>query len=214
VRLSRLTAAQVRATQAILFVLALGPLARLVLGFYLERLGVNPIELITRSTGTWTLVFVLITLGVTPLRRLTGWNWLVRMRRMFGLFAFFYGSLHLTTYLWLDQFFDVTSILKDILKRPFITIGFAAYVLMIPLAVTSTNRMVRWLGAKRWLRLHRLVYVLAILAVIHYWWLVKRDLTQPMIYASVLAILLAARIVLALRERRARRYSPGARTES
>lgn len=187
-----------------LFAISLGPLARLIGGFYLERLGANPIELITRSTGTWTLVFILITLGITPLRRLTGWNWLLRLRRMFGLFAFFYGSVHLTTYLWLDQFFEVAAILKDILKRPFITIGFAAYVLMVPLAVSSTNKMVRRLGGTRWLQLHRLVYVLAICAVIHYWWLVKRDLTQPAIYAGVLALLLGSRIVLAIRGRKRR----------
>lgn len=204
--------------KAAVFIAALGPLARLIAGFFLDALGANPIELITRSTGTWTLVFLLITLAVTPLRRATGMSWLLRLRRMLGLFAFFYGSLHFTTYIWLDQFFDVAAIVKDIVKRPFITLGFAAFVLMIPLAVTSANAMVKRLGAKRWLALHRLIYVLAILAVIHYWWLVKRDITQPAIYASVLALLLGARLASFLQKRRAasapraRPYSPGARS--
>ncbi len=184
------------------FALALLPLFRLMIGAPLEWLGVNPIELITRSTGTWTLVFLLITLGVTPLRRLTGWAWLLRLRRMLGLFAFFYGVLHFTTYLWLDQFFDAEAIVMDIVKRPFITIGFAAFVLMIPLAVTSTNAMVRRLGGRRWRQLHRLAYALAVCAVVHYWWLVKRDLTQPLLYALVLAILLGARVYWMLAERR------------
>ena len=164
------------------------PLARLIVGFYLDTLGANPIESITHSTGTWTLVFLLITLSVTPLRRLTGFAELLQLRRMLGLFAFFYGSLHFTTYIWLDQFFDVAAIWRDIVKRPFITIGFAAFVLMIPLAITSTNKMMRRLGGRRWLALHRLIYISAICAVIHYWWLVKRDLTQPAIYAAVLTV--------------------------
>ncbi len=186
-----------------LFMVALLPLLRLIAGVPLDWLGVNPIELITRSTGTWTLVLLLVTLGITPLRRLTKLSWLPQLRRMLGLFAFFYGSLHLTTYLWLDQFFDFLEIAKDIIKRPFITIGITAFLLMIPLAVTSTNAMVRRLGGRRWRQLHRLVYVLAICAVVHYWWLVKRDLTQPVLYALVLATLLGIRIVWAARARRA-----------
>ncbi|MFN0305844.1 MAG: sulfite oxidase heme-binding subunit YedZ [Burkholderiales bacterium] len=184
------------------FALALLPLFRLIAGAPLEWLGANPIEFITRSTGTWTLVFLLITLGVTPLRRLTGWAWMLRFRRMLGLFAFFYGVLHFTTYIWLDQFFDAEEIVKDIIKRPFITIGFTAFLLMIPLAVTSTSTMVRRLGGRRWRQLHRLVYVLAVCAVVHYWWLVKRDLTEPILYALVLAILLGARVHWILAERR------------
>jgi sulfoxide reductase heme-binding subunit YedZ len=183
------------------FVLALAPLARLAAGVIWDRLGANPIEFVTRSTGTWTLTFLLITLAVTPLRKLTGWSSLARLRRMFGLYAFFYGSLHLTTYLWLDQFFDWDAIVKDVVKRPFITIGFTAFVLMIPLTITSTNAMVRRLGARRWLALHRLIYVLAVCGVVHYWWLVKRDITQPALYASVLALLLGFRVVLWLRAR-------------
>ncbi|MEP6701662.1 MAG: protein-methionine-sulfoxide reductase heme-binding subunit MsrQ [Betaproteobacteria bacterium] len=189
--------ATLKAVKSIAFVLALLPLARLIAGFFLDRLGANPIELITRSTGTWTLTFLLITLAVTPLRRLTGWHWLLKLRRMFGLFAFFYVCLHFTTYIWFDQFFDWTEIWKDILKRRFIWIGFSAFVLMIPLALTSTNAAVRKLGAARWQKLHRLIYVIAICGVIHYWWLVKKDVTQPMIYAGVLAVLLGYRVVAA-----------------
>jgi len=190
------------------FAAALLPLARLAAGVALDMLGPNPIETITRSTGTWTLVFLMITLGVTPLRRMTGWNWLLRLRRMLGLYAFFYGLLHFCTYIWLDQFFDLAAIVKDVIKRPFITIGFAAFLLMIPLAVTSTNAMVRRLGGKRWLALHRLVYVVATCGVIHYWWLVKRDLTQPAIYAAVLALLLGFRAVVWLRNRAPRAARP------
>lgn len=186
--------------KAALFVAALGPLARLVIAAFTGGLGVNPIEFITRSTGTWTLSFLLITLAVTPLRRITGWNWLIRLRRMLGLFAFFYACLHFTTYLWLDQFFDAAAIAKDIVKRPFITVGFAAFVLLVPLAATSTNAMIRRLGGKNWQRLHYLVYLIATLAVVHYWWLVKKDVTQPMLFAFALAILLLYRVLRELRE--------------
>ena len=188
----------IAAVKTIVFTLALLPLARLIAGFFLERLGANPIELITRSTGTWTLTFLLITLGVTPLRQLTGWHWLLRLRRMLGLFAFFYACLHFTTYIWFDQFFDWAAIWKDILKRRFIWVGFGAFVMLIPLALTSSNGAVRWMGSRGWQRLHRLVYAIAICGVVHYWWLVKKDLTQPLIYASVLAILLGFRIVFFL----------------
>lgn len=183
------------ALKAVVFALALLPLVRLVILGYLDRLGANPIEFITRSTGTWVLVFLLITLSITPLRRVSGWQWLIKLRRMLGLFAFFYACLHFTTYIWLDQFFDIEEIIKDVIKRPFITIGFASFLLLIPLAVTSTNAMVRRLGGKKWQRLHRLVYVSAIGGVIHYWWLVKKDLTQPMIYAAILSVLLGYRVI-------------------
>lgn len=187
-----------------MFIAALLPLVRLVAGFFLERLGANPIELITRSTGTWTLSFLLITLAVTPLRRITQWHWLLKLRRMLGLFAFFYACLHFTTYIWLDQFFDWAAIYKDILKRRFIWMGFAAFVMLIPLALTSNNAAVRWMGGSAWQRLHRLVYGIAICGVIHYWWLVKKDLTQPIIYAAVLAVLLAIRVVFVVRRRAAK----------
>jgi Predicted membrane protein len=179
-----------------LFVLALLPLVRLIWLGFSGSLGANPIEFITHSTGTWTLVGLLATLTVTPLRKLSGWNWLVRLRRMLGLFAFFYASLHFVTYIWLDQFFDLGAVLKDVIKRPFITVGFLAFVLLIPLAVTSTNAMVKRLGGKNWQRLHRLVYAIAILGVLHYWWLVKKDITQPLIYALILAVLLLYRLLL------------------
>ena len=177
----------------LLFLICLLPLARLVYLAFNGGLGANPIEFITRSTGTWTLVGLMLTLAVTPVRRLTGRNELIRYRRMLGVFAFFYASLHFTTYIWLDQFFDPASILKDIYKRPFITIGFAAFLLLLPLAITSTNAMMRRLG-RRWQQLHRLVYLIGFLGVLHYWWLVKKDLTQPLIYGLVLLVLLSLRL--------------------
>ena len=180
--------------KTLLFLVCLTPLARLIWLSLHMGLGANPIEFITRSTGTWTLVFLLITLSITPLRRLTGRNNLMRYRRMLGLFAFFYASLHFTTYIWLDQFFDWPAIVKDVLKRPFITIGFASLVLLIPLAATSTHAMQRLLK-RRWQQLHRLIYLIAIGGVVHYWWLVKKDITQPALYALALALLLGFRLV-------------------
>ncbi len=175
------------------------PLARLVIGFFMDQLGANPIELITRSTGTWTLVGLAVTLSITPLRKLLNWPWLVRLRRTAGLLAFFYVCLHFTTYIWFDRFFDVEDIIKDVIKRPFITVGFAAFLLFIPLAVTSSNAIIKKLGAKLWQRIHYLVYLIAILGVVHYWWLVKKDLTQPIIYACVFGVLLGLRIFWKLR---------------
>ncbi len=186
--------------KALTFLLCLIPLARLGWLGLNDGLGANPIEFITRSTGTWTLVFLMITLSVTPLRRITGWNGLIRFRRMLGLFAFFYVCLHFTTYIWLDQFFDWAEIVKDVIKRPFITIGFACFVLLIPLAVTSTNAMQRRLK-RRWQQLHRLIYLIAIGGVAHYWWLVKKDITQPAIYALVLAVLLGFRLAYYWKQR-------------
>jgi sulfoxide reductase heme-binding subunit YedZ len=186
-------AATLRNPKVWIFGLCLFPLARLIVLGGSGGLGANPIEFITHSTGTWTLIGLMVTLSVTPLRRLTGRAELVRYRRMLGLFTFFYASLHFVTYVWLDQFFDPAAIAKDIIKRPFITIGFAAFVLLIPLAATSTHAMMRRLG-RRWQQLHRLVYLVAILGVIHYMWLVKKDLTQPLIYAAVLALLMIMRL--------------------
>lgn len=170
------------------------PLLWLIAAGLRDTLGANPIEYITRATGDWTLRMLMITLTVTPLRQLTGWHWLVRLRRTLGLYAFFYACLHLTTYVWLDQFFDIGEIVKDIVKRPFITVGFGAFVLLLPLAATSTNGMIRRLGGRAWQRLHRLIYAIGTLGVVHYWWLVKKDITEPVIYASVLAVLLGARV--------------------
>ncbi|MEO4028848.1 sulfite oxidase heme-binding subunit YedZ [Chromobacterium vaccinii] len=178
--------------KALLFIVCLLPLARAA-WIVLSGEAVNPVEFITRSTGTWTLVWLLATLAMTPLRRLSGQAWPLKCRRMLGLFAFFYASLHFTTYVWLDQFFDWHHILKDIAKRPFITVGFAAIVLMSPLALTSTQGWMRRLK-RNWGKLHRLVYPVAILAVTHYWWLVKKDITQPLIYAAALAALLGLRL--------------------
>ena len=170
------------------------PLARLVwLGFH-SGLGANPIEFITHSTGDWTLIFLLTTLSITPLRKLTRQYWLISFRRMLGLFAFFYGFLHLMTYVWLDKFFDVHEMLHDIAKRKFITAGMTAFTLMIPLALTSTKWAIRKLG-KRWQMLHRLIYCSAAAGVIHYIWLVKADLKKPLEYATVLGILLLYRVV-------------------
>lgn len=185
---------RIAALKAAVFTLCLLPLAQLAWGAYTDNLGANPIEVITRDLGTWTLRFLLITLCVTPLRKLLQWNWLLRLRRMLGLYAFFYGMLHFVTYLWLDQFFDWQSIVKDVVKRPFITVGFTAFVLLVPLAITSTNAMVRRLGGRRWQLLHRTVYVIATLGVVHYWWLVKKDITQPVIYALILGALLGIRM--------------------
>ena len=193
--LAQLKPDQVKWLKAALFALCLIPFARLAwLGMH-RGLGANPIEYVTHSTGWWTLSFLLITLSVTPLRRLTGWNWLLRLRRMLGLFAFFSVSLHFTTYIWLDQFFDWQGMLKDIAKRPFITVGFTAFVLLIPLAATSTNAMVRRLGAKRWQRLHRTVYVIATLGVLHFWWLVKKDIREPLIFGTLLGLLFLVRLL-------------------
>ncbi|ASF46681.1 sulfoxide reductase heme-binding subunit YedZ [Methylovulum psychrotolerans] len=178
-----------------LFLVALIPLARLIIGGLTDALGANPIEKITRSTGYWTLVLIMVTLAVTPLRKLTGWHWLTRTRRMLGLFAFFYACLHFLTYLVLDQFFDWDSILKDIIKRPYITVGFPTFLLLIPLAVTSNNALIKKLGGKRWKALHRLIYVIGVGGVVHYWWLVKKDLTNPITFAAILAVLLGFRLV-------------------
>lgn len=176
-----------------LFVVCLVPAGMLLWDAFTSGLGANPIEEITHRTGDWTLRLLLVTLAITPLRRLTGFTALLRLRRMLGLFAFFYASLHFLTWLVLDQFFDWQSIVADIAKRPYITVGFTAFVLLIPLAVTSTNAMMRRLG-RNWARLHRLVYLIGILGVIHYWWLVKADILEPAIYGSILALLLASRL--------------------
>jgi sulfoxide reductase heme-binding subunit YedZ len=179
----------------ILFPACLVPLLLLGIDGYQDRLGANPIEVITRSTGTWALVFLLATLGVTPLRRLTGMHWLIRLRRMLGLYVFFYACLHFSSYIWLDQFFDWPNIVRDVIKRPFITVGFVSFLLLIPLAATSSHAMMRLLGGRRWQELHRLVYMIAIGGVVHYLWLVKKDITQPLIYAAVLGVLLGYRLL-------------------
>jgi sulfoxide reductase heme-binding subunit YedZ len=189
----------VRVLEPIVFAACLVPVAWLGYGALTGGLGANPIDAVTDETGTWTLRLLLATLAITPLRRLTGWNDLIKVRRMLGLFAFFYGTLHVSTYVVLDQFFDPASILGDIAKRPFITAGFVGFVLMVPLAVTSTAGWIRRLGGRRWQRLHRLAYVSAAAGVVHYYWLVKADVSRPLRYAAVLAVLLGARAVWAWR---------------
>ncbi|RFU43906.1 protein-methionine-sulfoxide reductase heme-binding subunit MsrQ [Paraburkholderia sp. DHOC27] len=188
--------------KVVLFVAAWYPLARLALFALTDRLGANPIEFITRSTGLWTLVFLCITLAVTPLRRLTGVAVLVRFRRMLGLYTFFYAALHFTTYIWFDKWFDVVAVLKDIGKRPFIMVGFAAFVLLIALAVTSPRAMVRKLG-RRWQTLHRAIYAVGALAILHFWWMKagKHDLLLPKIYGAIMVALLGWRLVVWLRGR-------------
>ena len=186
---------QVSAIKAAIFALGLIPVAKMA---YLTISGqlVEPLEHITRGTGDWVLYFLCITLAVTPLRKFTGWNWLIKLRREIGLFAFFYAFLHFMTFLWFDHFFDVAEMWKDVLKRPFITVGFIAFVLLIPLAVTSTNGMIKRLGGKRWQWLHRLIYLIAPLGILHFWWMKagKHDFQQPIIFGTVVAVLLGVRI--------------------
>jgi methionine sulfoxide reductase heme-binding subunit len=191
--------------KVIVFVAALYPLARIVLLGVTDGLGANPIEFITRSTGLWTLVYLCITLAITPARRLTGVNALLRFRRMLGLYAFFYAVLHFTTYLWFDKWFDVAAILKDIVKRPFITVGFAAFLLLIPLAVTSPKAMVKKLG-RQWQTLHKAIYLVATLAILHFWWMRagKHDLILPKTYGAIVVALLGWRLVVWLKGRNAR----------
>jgi sulfoxide reductase heme-binding subunit YedZ len=185
-----------RVVKIAVWLAALVPFLRIVFLGATDQFGPNPLEFVTRSTGTWTLVLLCCTLAVTPLRRLTGMNWLIRLRRMLGLYTFFYGTLHFLIWLVVDRGLDPASMLKDIGKRPFITVGFTAFVLMIPLAATSTNAMVRRLGGKRWQWLHRLVYATGVLGILHYWWhkAGKNDFAEVSIYAAVMAVLLGLRV--------------------
>ncbi|MCR6631551.1 MAG: sulfoxide reductase heme-binding subunit YedZ [Magnetospirillum sp.] len=192
------------------FALSLTPLAWLVWQALFGTLGVNPIETVNRFLGDWALRFLLIALAVTPLRKVTGWVPVARLRRMLGLFAFFYVCLHLSSYLGLDLFFDWQALAKDIVKRRYITLGMAAFVLLLPLAATSTDGMIRRLGGRRWRRLHLLVFPIAVLAVAHYWMMVKADIRQPMLYAVILAALLGFRVAAALAGRLRRPRSGGA----
>jgi methionine sulfoxide reductase heme-binding subunit len=191
---------QLATIKAALFALCLVPFAHLVWGVAYKALGANPVEAVTHSTGWWTLFLICATLAVTPLRRATGANWLLKLRRMLGVFAFFYAALHFTTYVWLDQWFDLAAMAKDVLKRPYITVGFTAFLLLIPLAATSTDAMQRRLG-RSWQRVHRFVYLIAVFGVLHFWWLVKRDVTEPAVFALALAGLLGVRLYWSLRRR-------------
>jgi sulfoxide reductase heme-binding subunit YedZ len=202
-----------RTLKPIVFTLALVPLLRLAVLGLLGELGANPIEMITHQTGLRALTLLLVTLAITPLRRITGQLWLIQYRRMLGLFAFFYAVLHMLTYVWLDQFFNVHAMLKDIVKRPFITMGSAAFLMLVPLALTSTQSAIRRLG-RRWQQLHRLVYCSAVAGVIHFLWLVKKDIRQPLIYAVVLAALLGYRILAAVLKRYSSRQVPHAASQA
>ena len=187
------TKKQIAWIKAGLFIAALIPLARLFwLGFN-DDLGANPVEFVERSTGTWALVSLLVTLGMTPIRLLTGMTWQIQLRRMMGLFMYFYACLHFTTYLWLDHWFFWGEIVKDIVKHPYVLVGYSAFVLATPLAITSNRAMMLRLG-QNWKKLHMLVYPIAILGVLHFWWLVKKDIREPLIYALVLASLLGIRL--------------------
>lgn len=185
--------AHVKRIKALIFLICLVPLARLFwLGFQ-DDLSANPVEFVERSTGYWTLFILMATLALTPLRLLSGVAWPIQLRRMLGLFMFFYACLHILTYIWLDYSFLWTDISKDIIKHPYVLVGFSAFLLTIPLALTSNNAMIRRLK-ERWKRLHRLVYVIAILGVVHFWWLVKKDIREPLLFAVILFFLLGIRL--------------------
>jgi sulfoxide reductase heme-binding subunit YedZ len=191
-----------RFSKIVLFINALVPLVLLLWDVYHKRVGANPLEFVTRTTGMLTLVFLLMTLAVTPVRKTFALNWLIKFRRMLGLFAFFYGSLHLLTYIWFDRYFNLKSVPGDVASRPFIAVGMTGFILLVPLAITSTDKMVKRLGGKRWSRLHTLIYLAGIAGVVHFWMLVKSDTRLPLTFGFVLALLLAFRALA--------RYSPPA----
>jgi sulfoxide reductase heme-binding subunit YedZ len=195
-------------TKVLILINSLVPLALLGWDWYHKNLGANPLEFVTRTTGMLTLLFLIFTLAVTPLRKLTGYNWLGLHRRMIGLFAFFYGFLHLMTYVWFDRFFNLKSIVTDTIARPFIAIGMLSFFIMVPLAVTSTNQMIKRLGGKRWSRLHKTIYLAGAGGVLHYYMLVKSDTRLPLAFAVVLALLLGYRIFAANRSPRMPVKSP------
>ncbi len=189
--------------KALLFGIALIPLARLIWLGIQDDLTANPVEFVERSTGTWALVMLMITLSLTPIRLLTGSVWQIQLRRMMGLFMFFYACLHFTTYVWLDHWFDWMAITKDIVKHPYVLVGFSAFMLAVPLAVTSNTYMIRKLR-ENWKKLHNLVYLVAIFGVLHFLWLVKKDIREPMAYAVVLAVLLGIRLYYRYKNKLAR----------
>jgi sulfoxide reductase heme-binding subunit YedZ len=196
-RLLKPDSKQFKIIKAGLFLLACVPFLRLIIFAYLDQLGANPLEAITRNTGDWTLYMLCITLSITPLRRLSGWNWLLAMRRMLGLFTFFYASLHFLAFYWFDHFFDVQAMLIDVLKRPFIAMGFATFLLLLPLAITSTNSMMRKLG-KRWKTLHQLIYLIILTGLVHFWWMRagKQNFAQPLLITVIAVVLLGSRVVM------------------
>jgi sulfoxide reductase heme-binding subunit YedZ len=192
-----------RLLKPLVFLACLAPTAALIWAIVYGQLSANPLEDIRDTTGIWTLRFLIITLAITPLRRMSGWHSLIRFRRMLGLFAFYYAALHFVTYVWLDQFFAIDEMIQDLTKRRFIVAGYLSFVLLIPLAITSTKKWIGRLGGKRWQKLHRLIYISTAAGVVHYFWRVKLDVQRPVIYAGVLALLLAFRFL-----REARRRSP------
>ena len=186
-----LTVKQLKVT---VFISSLLPACWLIFALLTNQLGANPIEALTRESGLWALKFLILTLAVTPLRWLTGWNMLSAIRRMLGLYVFFYALIHMLLYLWLDQFFDVNEIIKDIIKRPFITIGFFTFSALIPLVITSNNRMIKRLGGKRWKRLHKLTYFIVVASCVHFMMLVKADIVEPVIYSVIVILVLSTRL--------------------
>ena len=186
----------IRFTKLVVFVNSLVPLTLLAWDWYHKNVGANPLEFVTRTTGMLTLIFLLITLAITPLRKITGTNWLVKFRRMLGLYSLFYGSLHFLTYLWFDRSFNFSSMVQDVVQRKFILVGMTAFALLVPLGITSTNKMVKRLGGKRWSKLHRLVYLAGIAGVLHYWLLVKSDTRLPLTFGFILFLLLAHRVFI------------------
>jgi sulfoxide reductase heme-binding subunit YedZ len=201
------TQRQFKVIKACLFVVCLLPFVRLLTFALSNRLGANPLEFITRNTGDWTLYFLCITLCVTPFRRFSGWNWAIRLRRMLGLYAFFYIVLHFATFIWFDHFFDLEEMATDIVKRPFILVGFLSFLLLVPLAVTSTDGWRKRLGVKRWLQLHKLLYLIAPLGILHFWWMKagKHNFEQPIIFGTIVAVLLLLRMTWAMQQRQQRR---------
>src|SRR5215218_6801636 len=185
----------VRFAKVVVFVNSLVPLVLLLWDLYQKQVGPNPLQFATTTTGMLTLIFLSLTVAITPLRKIFGINSLVKLRRMLGLFAFFYGTLHLLTYIWFDRLFNLISVGQDVVKRPFILAGMIAFLLMVPLAITSTNKMVKRLGGKRWANLHRLVYLSAIAAVVHFWMLVKSDTRLPLTFGFILLFLLGYRLL-------------------
>ena len=187
---------EIKFYKIVIFINSLVPFALMVWDWLHKQLGANPVEFLTRTTGMLTLVFLLISLAVTPLRKITGLQWLIQFRRMLGLYAFFYGFLHLLTYIWFDRSFNLQSTISDIYARPFIAIGMFSFFLLVPLAITSTKGWIKRLGGKRWALLHKLVYVAGIGGVIHFWMLVKSDTRLPIRFAFTLALLLGSRLVI------------------
>jgi sulfoxide reductase heme-binding subunit YedZ len=188
----------IRFAKLVVFVNSLVPLALLLWDLYRKQVGANPLEFVTRTTGMLTLLFLMLSIAITPVRKITRLNWLIKFRRQIGLFAFFYGFLHLTTYIWFDRLFNLRSTISDIAQRPFIAVGMLAFLLMLPLAITSTNKMVKRLGGRRWMQLHRTVYVAGAAGVLHFWLLVKSDTRIPLTFAFILLLLLGHRLFVKL----------------